>query len=91
MGENGLICLNCGLGWVRLLGPKPPNLARCPALVVAIEESKDLSTMNKEELQSSLKAHKQRMEEMNVDKIKVEIALSIRFVGRDKKVKVAHE
>lgn len=43
--------------------------------------------MTKEELQSSLEAHGQRMEERNVDKAKDEIAFQARFVGKDKKVK----
>lgn len=42
--------------------------------------------MSKDELQISLEAHEQRMEEMNVDKAKMEIALQARFNDRDKKV-----
>lgn len=56
-------------------------------VVVAIEEYKDLSTISKEKLQSSLEAHEQRMEEWNVDKAKDEIALQVCFIGKDKKVK----
>ncbi|XP_050890542.1 uncharacterized protein LOC127095947 [Lathyrus oleraceus] len=43
--------------------------------------------MRKEELQSSLEVHEQRMEERNVDKKKVEIALQAHFNERDKKMK----
>ncbi|XP_050908651.1 uncharacterized protein LOC127122343 [Lathyrus oleraceus] len=48
-------------------------------VVVAIEESKDLATMRKDELQISLKAHKQKMEERNCDSTKAEIILQARF------------
>lgn len=48
-------------------------------MVVAVEESKDLATMTKIELQSSLEAHDQRMKEMNIDKAKTEIFLQARF------------
>ncbi|XP_050914845.1 uncharacterized protein LOC127129761 [Lathyrus oleraceus] len=43
--------------------------------------------MNKEELQSSLEAHEQRMEERNFDKEKAEIALQARFNENDKRSK----
>ncbi|XP_050878162.1 uncharacterized protein LOC127081981 [Lathyrus oleraceus] len=56
-------------------------------VVMAIEESKDLATMSKEELQSSLEAHEQRMEERNNDKAKVEIALQACFNEKDKRSK----
>ncbi|XP_050918497.1 uncharacterized protein LOC127135916 [Lathyrus oleraceus] len=39
-------------------------------IVVAIEESKDLTTLSKDELQSSLEAHEQRMDERGADKAK---------------------
>lgn len=68
----------------KILGPLT---SRFDNVVIAIEESKDLPTMCKEELQSSLEAHEQRMNEKNVDKVKVEIVLQALFVGKDKKVK----
>lgn len=55
-------------------------------VVVVIEEFKYLSTTSKEELQSTFKAHEQRMKESNVDKAKAEIALQTHFVGKDKEV-----
>lgn len=62
-------------------------ISRFDNIVVAIEESKDLSTMSKEELQSYLKSHEQRMKERNVDKANAEIALQVSFVEKDKKMK----
>lgn len=56
-------------------------------IVVAIEELKDLMTMRKEELQSFLEAHEQRIEKKNVDKEKMVISLQARFNERDKKTK----
>lgn len=56
-------------------------------VVVVIEESKDLTTMGKEELQISLEAHEQRMEEKNGDKAKAKITLQARFIERNKKAK----
>lgn len=50
---------------------------------MAIEELKDLATMSKEELQISLKAHEQRMEEINSYKEKAEIALQSCFNEKD--------
>ncbi|KAK2396029.1 hypothetical protein QL285_057704 [Trifolium repens] len=44
-------------------------------LVVAIEESKDLSTLSKEELQGTLESHEQRMSERAAGKAKVDVAL----------------
>lgn len=44
--------------------------------------------MNKEEIQSSLEAHEERIEEMNVDKTKVEIALQVSFNEIDKPVSI---
>lgn len=49
-------------------------------VVVAIEESNDLSTISKEELQSSLEVHEQRMKEGNADKVKSEITLQVKFI-----------
>ena len=43
-------------------------------IVVAIEESKVLATKSKEELQSSLEAYEQMMDERNNDKEKAKIA-----------------
>ncbi|XP_050875937.1 uncharacterized protein LOC127079600 [Lathyrus oleraceus] len=54
---------------LRSLTPRFDNI------VVAIEESKDLTTLSKDELQSSLEAHEQRMDERGADKAKAEIAL----------------
>lgn len=59
--------------------------SRFDNVVVMIEELKDLVMMSNEELQSSLEAHEHRIEEMNVDKAKVEISLQVRFNERDKK------
>lgn len=56
-------------------------------IVVAIEESKDLAKMSKKELQSSLEAHEQRMEERNNDKAKGKIALQARFNEKDNRSK----
>lgn len=36
-------------------------------VVIVIEESKDLATMSKEELRSSLETNEERMEERNID------------------------
>ncbi|KAK2458009.1 hypothetical protein QL285_005216 [Trifolium repens] len=44
-------------------------------LVVAIEESKDLSTLSKEELQGTLESHEQRMSERAAGKAKADVAL----------------
>lgn len=62
-------------------------------VVVAVEEYNDLTTMSKEELQSSLEAHEQGIDERNVDKEKKTISLQACFNERDKKAKgkVAHE
>lgn len=43
--------------------------------MVVIEESNDLSTMRKEDLQSYLKAYEKIMKERNVNKKKVDISL----------------
>ncbi|XP_050914702.1 uncharacterized protein LOC127129593 [Lathyrus oleraceus] len=56
-------------------------------IVVAIEESKDLTTLSKDELQSSLEAHEQRMDERGADKAKAEIALQARFNEKNKRSK----
>ncbi|XP_050885146.1 uncharacterized protein LOC127088269 [Lathyrus oleraceus] len=61
--------------------------SRFDNIVVAIEESKDLTTLSKDELQSSLEAHEQRMEERDTDKAKSEIALQARFNQKNKRSK----
>ncbi|XP_073224917.1 uncharacterized protein [Cicer arietinum] len=66
---------------LRSLTPRFDNI------VVAIEESKDLKTMTKDELQSSLEAHEQMMDERGNDKAKVEVALQARFNEKNKKSK----
>ncbi|KAK2383862.1 hypothetical protein QL285_071274 [Trifolium repens] len=53
-------------------------------IVVAIEHSKDLSTMRVEELQSSLEAHELRMTERTSER-EVEQALKASFVKKDQK------
>ncbi|XP_050908526.1 uncharacterized protein LOC127122190 [Lathyrus oleraceus] len=60
-------------------------MPRFDNIVVTIEDLKDMATMSKYELQSSLQAHEQRMEERNNDKAKVEIALQARFNEKDKR------
>ncbi|XP_050893480.1 uncharacterized protein LOC127100379 [Lathyrus oleraceus] len=54
-------------------------------IVVAIEESKDLITLSKDELQSSLEAHEQRMDERGAYKAKAEIALQAHFNEKNKR------
>ncbi|XP_058759024.1 uncharacterized protein LOC131632256 [Vicia villosa] len=44
--------------------------------------SKDLTSLSKDELQSSLEAHEQRMDEGGSDKAKAELALQVRFNER---------
>jgi hypothetical protein len=61
--------------------------ARFDNIVVAIEESKDLKTMTKDELPSSLEAHEQRMDERGYDKAKAEVALQARFNEKNKRSK----
>lgn len=56
-------------------------------IVVAIEESKDLTKMSKKELQSSLEAREQRMEERNNDKSNDEIDLQAHFNEKDNRSK----
>ncbi|XP_050883175.1 uncharacterized protein LOC127086452 [Lathyrus oleraceus] len=56
-------------------------------IVVAIEESKDLTTLSKDELQSSLEAHEQRMDERGADKAKAKIDLQARFNEKNKRSK----
>lgn len=66
---------------LRSLTPRFDNV------VVAIEELKDLVTMRKEELQSSLEDHEKRMGERNSNKAKVEISLQALFNDKDKRSK----
>jgi hypothetical protein len=66
---------------LRSLTPRFDNI------VVAIEESKDLKTMTKDELQSSLEAHEQRMDERGNDKAKAEVALQARLNEKNKRSK----
>jgi hypothetical protein len=61
--------------------------SRFDNIVVAIEESKDLTTLSKDELQSSLEAHEQRMDERSADKAKAEIALQARLHEKNKRPK----
>ena len=61
--------------------------SRFDNIVVAIEESKDLATLSKDELQSSLEAHEQRMDERGSDKAKTEISLQARFNEKSKRSK----
>ncbi|XP_050916652.1 uncharacterized protein LOC127131790 [Lathyrus oleraceus] len=61
--------------------------SRFDNIVVAIEESKDLTTLSKYELQSSLEAHEQMMDERGADKAKAEIALQARFNEKNKRSK----
>ncbi|XP_050897535.1 uncharacterized protein LOC127104393 [Lathyrus oleraceus] len=56
-------------------------------MVVAIKELNDLAKMKKKELQSSLEAQEQSMEERNNDKAKAEVALQTRFNEKDKRLK----
>nr|XP_004509502.1 uncharacterized protein LOC101510098 [Cicer arietinum] len=66
---------------LRSLTPRFDNI------VVALEESNDFKTMTKDELQSSLEAHEQRMDERGNDKAKTEVALQSRFNEKNKKSK----
>ncbi|XP_050915629.1 uncharacterized protein LOC127130704 [Lathyrus oleraceus] len=66
---------------LRSLTPRFDNI------VVAIEESKDLTTLRKDELHSSLEAYEQRMDERGADKAKTEIALQARFNEKNKRSK----
>lgn len=65
---------------LRSLAPKFDHL------VVAIEESKDLSTLSKEELLGSLESHEQRMSERTAGKAKADVALQVHS-GKEKKNK----
>jgi hypothetical protein len=55
--------------------------------MVAIEESKDLTSLTVDELQGSLAAHEQRMNERNSKKSKNEVAPQVQQNGKDKKGK----
>ena len=61
--------------------------ARFDNIVEAIGELNYLATMRKEELQSSLEAHEQSMDERSNEKAKVETALQARFNEKNKKSK----
>ncbi|XP_050902007.1 uncharacterized protein LOC127109385 [Lathyrus oleraceus] len=61
--------------------------SRFDNIVVAIEESKDLTILSKDELQSSLEAHEQRMDERGTDKAKAEITLQACFNEKNKRSK----
>ncbi|XP_058765508.1 uncharacterized protein LOC131639000 [Vicia villosa] len=65
-------------------GAAKAKVVRFDNIVVAIEESKDLTLLSKDELQSSLEAHEQRMDERGSDKAKAELALQARFNERSK-------
>lgn len=56
-------------------------------VVVAIEESKNLPTISKEELQIAIEAYEKMMEEINNDKAKTKIPLQARFNDKDKRSK----
>ncbi|XP_045828918.1 uncharacterized protein LOC123920669 [Trifolium pratense] len=56
-------------------------------VVAAIEESKDLDSIKVEELQGSLEAHEQRMNQRNSDKSNGEIALQVQQGNKNKKGK----
>ncbi|XP_058732918.1 uncharacterized protein LOC131604499 [Vicia villosa] len=58
---------------LRSLTPRFDNI------VVALEESKDLEKLSKNDLPSSLEAHEKRMDERGNDKAKAEIALQARL------------
>jgi len=60
--------------------------SRFDTVVIAMMESKDLTTTTKEELQGSLEAHEQRMNERVSEKSKTEVALQAQSV-KDKKEK----
>ncbi|XP_050890817.1 uncharacterized protein LOC127096266 [Lathyrus oleraceus] len=61
--------------------------SRFDNIVVAIEESKDLTTLSNDELQSSLEEHEQMMDERGANKAKAEIALQTRFNEKNKRSK----
>ena len=67
----------------KILRPLAPKFDH---VVVAIEESKDLSKLTKEELQGMLESHERRMAERAAGKSKSDVALQVQSV-REKKGK----
>ncbi|XP_058759895.1 uncharacterized protein LOC131633199 [Vicia villosa] len=65
-------------------GAAKAKVVRFDNIIVAIERLKDLATLSKDELQSSLKAHEQRMGERGNYKANAEIALQARFNEKSK-------
>lgn len=65
---------------LRSLAPKFSHV------VVAIEESKNLSSMTKEDLKEALESHKQRMDERTASKSKTGVALQAHQTKKDKEI-----
>lgn len=63
---------------LRLLHPKFDHV------VVDIEESKDLSSMTKEEIQGNLESHEKRMAERTASKSKTGVTLEAQSTKKDK-------
>ncbi|XP_045802838.1 uncharacterized protein LOC123896506 [Trifolium pratense] len=76
--------VSCSMRVEKILRSLSP---RFDYVVAAIEESTDLDSMKVEELQGSLEAHEQRMNQRNSDKSKGEIALQAQQNYKDKKGK----